>query len=150
VQDGTTRAIDLVQPSPEGASRSFSPDGRFLAVTSGDGGRDQVWVFATQGIERWQVSADGGAMPRWHPNGRELFYWRGNQLMSVPLTTAGAFSAGTATMLFEGRFDSSAYDVSPDGTRFMILQPPDTGPPQFMVVTNWFTELARLSSGPPR
>jgi hypothetical protein len=60
------------------------------------------------------------------------------------------FRTGTATVLFEGRFDSSAYDVSPDGTRFMILQPPDAGPPQFMVVTNWFTEVARLASGQPR
>jgi len=47
--------------------------------------------------------------------------------------------------LFEGRFDTSAYDVSPDGTRFLILQPPDTGPPQFTVVTNWFAEVARLA-----
>jgi len=86
-------------------------------------------------------------MPRWHPSGRELVYWRGDQLVSVPVTTVGSFSAGTATVLFEGRFDSSAYDVSPDGTRFMTLQPPDAGPPQFMVVTNWFAEVARLVGG---
>ena len=143
----TSRDIDVVRPNMDGASRAFSPDGRFLAITSGDGARQQVWVYASQGSERWQVSTDGGAMPRWHPNGRELFYWRGNQLISVPVTTVGSFSAGTATVLFEGRFDSSAYDVSPDGTRFMTLQPPDAGPPQFMVVTNWFAEVARLVGG---
>ena len=67
--------------------------------------------------------------------------------MALPVTTVPTFSAGTATVLFEGRFDTSAYDVSPDGTRFMILQPPDAGPPQFTVVTNWFAEVARLVSG---
>jgi len=86
-------------------------------------------------------------MPRWHPNGRELFDWRGSQLMSVPVTTGAGFSAGTSTVLFAGRFDTSAYDVSPDGTRFMILQPPNAGPPQFTVVTNCFAEVARLVSG---
>ena len=40
--------------------------------------------------------------------------------------------------------------VSPDGTRFLTLQPPDPGPPQFMVVTNWFAEVARLVSGRTR
>ena len=147
LSDGTTREVDGALRTGDGASRAFSPDGRFLAVTSSDGVRDQIWVYATRGTERWQVSTDGGAMPRWHPNGRELFYWRGNQLLSVPVTTAAAFSAGTATVLFEGRFDSSAYDVSPDGTRFMILQLPDASDPAFKVVTNWFAEVARLVSG---
>ena len=144
---GTTRDIDVVRPNPEGSSRAFSPNGRFLAITADDGARQQVWVHATQGVERWQVSVNGGTMPRWHPNGRELFYWRGDQLVSVPVTTGAGFSAGESTLLFAGRFDTSAYDVSPDGTRFLILQPPDARPPQFMVVTNWFAEVARLVSG---
>jgi serine/threonine-protein kinase len=144
--DRTARDIVMAQVAPVGTGRAFSPDGRFLAITSGDGDR-QVWVYATQGSERWQVSVDGGAMPRWHPNGRELVYWRGSQLVSVPVTTGAGFSAGESTVLFAGRFDTSAYDVSPDGTRFLILQPPDPGPPQFMVVTNWFAEVDRLVSG---
>jgi len=147
---GTTRSIDLALPNADGSSRAFSPDGRFLALTSADSARRQVWVYAMEGSERWQVTEDGGTTPRWHPNGRELIYWRDNQLLSVPVTTAAGFNAGTATVLFEGRYDTAAYDVSPDGARFLLLQPPDAGPPQFMVVTNWFAEVDRLVSGRTR
>jgi len=82
-----------------------------------------------------------------HERARAVVEARGDQLVSVPVTTGVGFSAGTSTVLFAGRFDTSAYDVSPDGTRFLILQPPDAGPPQFTVVTNWFAEVARLVSG---
>ncbi len=35
------------------------------------------------------------------------------------------------------------YDVSPDGKRFLMIQP-DVGPPNtIMVVLNWFNELPR-------
>ena len=148
--DRTERNIDVAQVAPGPGGRAFSPDGRFLAITSGNDARPQVWVYATQGVERWQVSVDGGSTPRWGPTGRELFYWRGQQLVSVPVTTAGSFSAGEPTVLFAGRFDASSFNVSPDGTRFLTLQPPDAGPPQFMVVTNWFAEVARLVSGPTK
>ncbi len=142
---GTARRLDVGRAMAEGSSRAFSPDGRFLAITLLTGPRLQVWVYATDSDARWQVSVDGGMMPRWSPNGREMFYWRGRELISVAVNTAGEFRSGTATVLFEGRFDPSAYDVSPDGKRFLMLQRPNAGTSQFTVVTNWFAEVVRLA-----
>ena len=146
---GTERRLDMGRVMAEGSSRAFSPDGRYLAVTVLTGPRLQVWVYATDRDARWQVSADGGMMPRWNPNGRELFYWRGRELMSVAVNTVGEFTSGAATVLFEGRFDPSAYDVSPDGKRFLMLHRPNAGVSQFMVVTNWFAEVVRLAGSRP-
>ncbi|MFN2446020.1 MAG: hypothetical protein ABR606_10645, partial [Vicinamibacterales bacterium] len=66
------------------------------------------------------------------------------------------FAAGTPRALFEGRYSfqlGRPYDVSPDGQRFLMLEdtasaaPPAVASP-FVVVLNWFEELARLA--PPR
>jgi hypothetical protein len=55
-------------------------------------------------------------------------------------------------LLFEGRYarsqtGSAAYDVSPDGQRFLRVQMIEPDPPnnQINVVINWFTELKRLA-----
>ena len=54
-------------------------------------------------------------------------------------------------MLFEGRYVPTIasfpyYDVSPDGQRFLMLEPvvSQTGATQINVVLNWFEELKRL------
>jgi hypothetical protein len=54
---------------------------------------------------------------------------------------------------FWGRFrisgNTSAYDVSRDGTRFIVVSQPEnvqTLPPRMNVVLNWFQELRRVTS----
>ncbi|MGH9144897.1 MAG: TolB family protein, partial [Vicinamibacterales bacterium] len=53
----------------------FSPNGRWVAYTSTESGRDEVYVasFPTPSVKR-QISADGGVQPRWRRDGAELFY----------------------------------------------------------------------------
>ena len=60
------------------------------------------------------------------------------------------FSAGSPRLLFEGHYHyspyvTSGYDVSPDGQRFLMVQPggPDQTPTQIQVVLNWVEELKR-------
>jgi hypothetical protein len=91
--------------------------------------------------------------PVWSPDGRELFYDRGNAMMAVPVETKTSFSHGTPRVLFQRPYvygvTSSyerAYDIAPDG-RFLMLKevasttsaPPD----QMIVVLNWTEELKR-------
>jgi serine/threonine-protein kinase len=53
----------------------FSPDGRWIAYTSDETGRFEVYVRPFPGPgAKWQISTNGGLWPSWSPQGRELFY----------------------------------------------------------------------------
>jgi Tol biopolymer transport system component len=134
-------------PSIETAPR-FSPDGHFIAYTSDESGRLEIYVRPYPGPGgKWQVSTDGGGEPVWNPKGRELFYRVGNKMMAVDVSTEGTFSAGKPKVLFEGAYVPTPrsfpdYDVSPDGQRFLMLKATEqAAPTQINVVLNWFEEL---------
>jgi hypothetical protein len=50
-------------------------------------------------------------------------------------------------LLFEGRYATyntmPAYDVTPDGQRFLLAKTGEQGPQEINVVLNWFEELRR-------
>ena len=100
----------------------FSPDGRWLAYTSDESGRAEVYVRAFPGPGgKWQVSTDGGVYPLWAPSGRELFYRSGDKMMVVPISTAPELRPGTPVVLFEEPYHKlglavnnyHSYDVKP-------------------------------------
>src|SRR4030095_16327282 len=65
----------------------FSPNGRWVAYTSNESGRDEVYVqsFPPSGT-KFQISADGGSEPQWRKDGTELFYIAEDRtLMAVPV-----------------------------------------------------------------
>jgi serine/threonine protein kinase len=127
---------------------SLSPDGRWLAYVSDESRRNEVYVqpFPDHG-ERIQVSVEGGTMPVWAPNGRELFYYAGGRLMAVPVTAGQRLKVGKPTTLFdfEDKDMPLQYcDISPDGTWFVGVQrSPRAHPVEVEVVLNWFEELKR-------
>jgi serine/threonine-protein kinase len=128
-----------------------SPDGRWLAYSSDESGRREVYVRAFPDVDagKWAVSTDGGHSPRWSPDGRELFYMDGSTVLAVPVEAEGAsFATGAPTALFSGPFDAtqdSNFDVSPDGSSFVMVEAdPDTRPNRLQVVLHWAEELKRL------
>jgi len=148
LKDGKPQPF-LRTPSNETAPR-FSPDGHFIAYASDESGRFEIYVRPYPGPGgKWQISTEGGTEPAWNPKGRELFYRSENKMMAVEVTTQGTFSAGKPKMLFEGPYQptpltSTNYDVSPDGQRFLMLEPIESAgaaPAQINVVLNWFEEL---------
>jgi Tol biopolymer transport system component len=150
---GDRKAQPFLQtPFNEGAPR-FSPDGRWLAYTSDESGRYEVYVQPYPGPGgKWLISTEGGTEPVWNRNGRELFYRAGDKMMAVDIATQPGFSAGNPRMLFDGPYALSPaappnYDVSPDGQRFLMLKPVEqagAAPTQINVVLNWTEELKRL------
>ena len=129
------------------SSPCFSPDGRWIAYTSNESGRTEVYVRPYPGPGgKWQISTDGGGEPMWNPKGRELFYRSGQKMMAVDYTEQPEFSAGKPKLLFEGPYVPSPrsladYDVTPDGQRFLMLKNAEQRPGEISVVLNWTEEL---------
>ena len=123
----------------------FSPDGRFIAYTSHQSGRFEVYVrpyapsSGAGGL--WQVSTNGGSEPRWRGDGRELFYLTPDQgLAAVPVSTTPTFEPGLPETLFELRLGSnrqSNYDVSGDGQRFLVSVQDDEFREPTTITLNW-------------
>jgi serine/threonine-protein kinase len=132
---------------------SLSPDGRWVAYASNEAGRYEVYVRPTAGPEgRWQISTEGGVEPVWSARGSELFYRHGDQVLAVDVVTTSTFEHGKPRKLFEGRYalgevkdDTRAYDVAPDGQRFLMLRPEaEPSTVDLKVVVNWHNELEQL------
>ena len=126
-----------------------SPDGKWLAHSSDHSGRFEVYMSPFQGSGgRYQVSTQGGRLPTWSRNGRELFYVELNprRLMAADISLGKLFQVGVPKPLFVIRNDGGAvyYDVGPDGMRFLTLtQPQGASGASFLLVTDWFEELGR-------
>lgn len=139
----------------------ISPNGKWMAYTSDESGKNEVYVRPFPQVEggRWQVSTGGGASPLWSRDGRELFYHSGDAIMAVSVKTEPAFSMETPRVLFRGSYLFSniaqlpiyrslySWDLSPDGKRFLMIKPPgaapsaEGGPRRIHIVLNWFEEL---------
>jgi len=150
--DGDRKPIPFLQsPFNEDAGR-FSPDGHFVAYMSDQSGTNEIYVQTfPPSSAQWQVSSGGGAGPVWRRDGKELFYLSpGRKLMAVDVKLgSNTFEAGVPRMLFQTRGPGfpgprNAYDVSPDGQRFLIISTPADAPPTpVTVVTNWSADLKR-------
>jgi serine/threonine-protein kinase len=141
----------LQTPSDEQAA-VVSPNGRWLAYTSEESGRDEVYVQAfPAGTGHWQVSTDGGSEPRWSADGRELFYREGRRLLAVRIQTGEPFTASPPVALFDGLYyenrNHPAYDVHPNGREFVMIKAVE-GSANLVIVLNWFEELKqRVGNG---
>ena len=94
----------------------ISPDGRWVAYTSDESGRAEVYLdsYPRPG-RRVTISSGGGVHPVWRGDGRELYYWRDGALVAVRLGAAvgGAPPArGAQTVLFRAPYQRRRqYDV---------------------------------------
>jgi serine/threonine protein kinase/Tol biopolymer transport system component len=149
-----TRSELLIETTADDRNAELSPNGRYLAYQSNDSGQFEVYVrpYPQVGGGRWQVSTSFGKAPAWARNGRELFYMdRTNHLMAVPVDTQGAtFSAGAAVAVLQTPYATPfawrMYDVSADGTRFLMIKDrfSQTAAPTIVVAQNWIEELKRI------
>ena len=132
-------------------SPAVSPDGRFVAFTSDESGRDEVYVQPVGGTGRASVSASGGSEPRWAPSGKEIYYWSHDTLYAVRVTTAPVLTAGSRRFVLSGRYSREPfhanYDVSPDGKSFVFVRPVESRDAKgLFVVVNWFDQNRANSS----
>jgi Tol biopolymer transport system component len=123
-------------------SAQFSPDGRWVAYSSNETGRTEVYVVPFQRAgPRTPISTDGGGSPRWRRDGEELFYLRGdNTLMGVAVKlSASVIEVGRATPLFNAAMRPVAmpYDVTADGRFIVNRSLDDATSAAISLVVNW-------------
>ncbi len=143
-------AVAKVRTSPFNEwAASLSPDGQYMAYVSNESGRNQIYVVElSQKGGKWQISTDGGLLPQWSRDGKELFYYaHGSNFMVVPVSTANGFRAGQPQKLFSHPINTDGlsqwrYAVSADRQRILVNSPgQSTGSTQFILVQNWAEDL---------
>ena len=147
------RQAKRIVSEPSAYGGAISPDGKWLAYESRESGRSEVYVRELpSGPGKWQISSEGGVRPRWSADGHELFFRSGviagtSTLMTVPVQTEGAFTAGSPRPLFRFRYEQGGHDyaVMPDGQHFICIKESEreSSATQMNVVLNWSAELQR-------
>ena len=149
----------LIQTSADEREPTISPNGRWLAYTSTETGRSEVYVVRFPELDGKQpISVGGGSIPEWSADGSELFYSRGappNAMMRITIEgdegDPPVLIRGTPERLFDRQFYLPGpglrhYDVPPDGQRFLMIttgESADAGArrAEINVVLNWTQEL---------
>jgi serine/threonine-protein kinase len=129
------------------ASDSFgqiSPDGHWIAFSSNESGRLEIYVVPfPSGGAKHQVSSNGGTRERWSADGKELLFWdllAGNASLHSAVVQKAPFGFAPPEKLFT-TFTGTTWGAAPDGQHFLIESVSNGG--TLVVVTNWFDELRR-------
>ena len=161
---GGRRPVPLMTAPGIQALAQFSPDGRYLAYTSDQQGQSEVFVGTVPASGAvWQVSTNGGSMPRWRSDGRELFYRAVDGTLMVVSFGAGVAGRGAAAIdersapkpLFKGIPSSGntpvfTYAVAGDGQQFLVGASRKTDQPPITLIVNWQAAIgvARVTQRP--
>jgi hypothetical protein len=132
---------------------SISPNRKWIAYLTNEVGPYQIYVrsFPDKG-GKWQISTDVAEEPRWSPDGKTLYYRKGSQMVSVPVSTSTTFSAGIPKVMFSAfpamNVDSGiSYDITSDGKYFVTTTPVEgTTFKRISLVLHWTDELNALNS----
>ena len=127
-----------------------SPDGKWLAYQSDESERQEIYVVPFPvGQGRWQISSNGGRLPRWRHDGKALFFLGGDgKVAIVELKQNGSsLEIGNAhpLMAIEAPIVAGPiYDVSSDGQRFLVTQAGNsTTTEPLVLIQNWPAELKK-------
>ena len=152
------KPIPLLKTQFHEANAMFSPDGKWIAFTSNESGRSELYIQAFESGdsprmagERFLVSRSGAQAVRWRRDGKELFYLAfDGRIHAVPVTLSAKPVLGAPQALFAIGTEARAaihsilgFDVSPDGRRFLIPVVAAGEGPSLVVVRNWETALPR-------
>jgi eukaryotic-like serine/threonine-protein kinase len=124
-------------------SGQFSPDGKWIAYSSDESGRYEVYVTPFPGPGgKWQISIGGGAGARWRSDSKEILYQAlDDRMMAADVTAKGTTLEVGKAHAVSGPLPNFDFDVSADGQRFLMSVPVQSGPESLTLVQNWMAAL---------
>ena len=130
-----------------GTNGALSPNGHWLAYTA-FGGASEVYVVGYGGSQgKWQVSPNGGQVPHWSQDGKELYYFDGTQSISaVPVKDLGntlEFGASQTLVSQWTILTLPFYSVTPDGKKLLMERVAQQVSQPITVVSNFSAGLKR-------
>lgn len=139
------KPVPLLQGAPNQVFAVFSPDGKWVAYSSDESGKWEVYVasFSFEGASKLMVSDGGGSHPEWSRDGKQLYYLGADKrIMAIAVDTAhDRFSMGVPRALFQSDIVSdfrARFSVTSDGQRFLIPSAVGQGGPAVAtVIVNW-------------
>ena len=147
--DGDRKPVPFINTPFFTQQGQFSPNDRWVAYRSPESGRNEVFVQGfnldpSQPRGKWQISSEGGELPRWRGDGKELFFHFTDSFFAVDVKTDGpTFTAGVPKRLFDIPGVSASathgeYVVTRDGQRFLVATASEKAAAQpIEVVVNW-------------
>lgn len=142
--DGERKPRLVVEHAVDG---TLSPNGRWLAYTLFSG-QTEVYVVAFRGSQgKWQVSPNGGQVPQWSKDGKELYYLDSTQsIVAVPVRDLGntlEFGAGQTLVSQWTVLSTPFYSVFPDGQKLLMERVMQQVSQPLTVVTNFTAQLRK-------
>jgi serine/threonine-protein kinase len=162
--DSGSAPVPILQTPANEEEPAVSPDRKLIVFRSDEtGGPGQVWLRdfpVPQG--KWNLSRGSGSAPRWSPDGRFVYYWKGAQpldsLFRVRIDRTPSIVVHDPELVLAMDVDQlSHWDLHPDGRRFIVNVPKLAGASatggvatRFLILQNFFGELRRLMAGKPK
>jgi len=145
--NGEPREVAVAQTQAAETEGQFSPDGRWVAFVSDEGGRPEVYVQSfPEAHGRTQVSTAGGTQVRWSADGKEIFYVAPDGRMMAAAIAMGGASAEVKlpVPLFQTHLatginvigNKPQYAVARDG-RFLLNTAIESPSSPIVVAVNW-------------
>ena len=131
----------------------FSPNMKWIAYASNESGKSQIYIIpfnpdnpnsGTSG--KWQISVDGGSLPKWMNNGKSVYYLTtDNKVMGVDVNEKGStITPGKPYTIFNpGNTNiTRLFDINKTGTEMIATVPNGQNINSVMtLVANWTQEL---------
>ena len=150
---GDRKPFPLVMTEFSEINATFSPDMKWVAYQSNESGRDEVYVRPFPGPgAKWQVSTNGGSIPRWKKNGKEIFYQAGGKITVAEVNGSGSnFQVGAVREYFDPSNvgginvgNGTLKDMSADGQSILLTISRGTlATAPLTLVVNWTGEFRK-------
>ncbi|HME37209.1 MAG TPA: protein kinase [Candidatus Sulfotelmatobacter sp.] len=147
---GDRKPFPLVQTAFVKTTPAVSPDGKWLAYSSNESGRSEVYITAFPGGgAKWQVSTSGGSAAHWRRDGKELFFLdTTDNIVAVDVNLSGtAPQLGVPHVLFQAsaiQRQNGPFDVTADGKKFLVnVGNLKEGSDPLTLVLNWTADLKK-------